>query len=155
MTGKAIENKTNYTTPAWYEKAGVVLSRLLLGGTFLFSGITKAVDPWGTAIKFGEYFQSFGFEFLQILTMPAAVLLAAIEFTVGVNLLLGNSWKKNTWAAFLIMLIMTPLTLYLAIANPVSDCGCFGDALILTNWETFLKNILLLAAAIYLVYSKK
>ena len=155
MTGKAIQNKATYRLPTWYEKLGVVLSRLLLGGTFMFSGITKAVDPWGTAIKFGEYFQSFGFDFLQILTMPAAVLLAAIEFTVGVNLLLGNSWKKTTWAALLIMLFMTPLTLYLAIANPVSDCGCFGDALILTNWETFFKNILLLAAAIYLVYSRK
>ena len=135
----------------WYKKAGIIISRLLLGGTFVFSGFSKAVDPTGSAIKFGEYFHSFGLDVLSFLAMPAAVLLAAAEFTIGANLLFGNSWRKNTIAALLVMLFMTPLTLYLAIANPVSDCGCFGDALHLSNWETFSKNIFLLIAALYLV----
>lgn len=152
MENKKESNKQPIT---WYERLGIVISRLLLGGTFVFSGFSKAVDPTGSAIKFNEYFHSFGFEFLAFLAMPAAVMLAAIEFTIGVNLLFGNSWRKNSIAALAVMLFMTPLTFYLAIANPVSDCGCFGDALHLTNWETFLKNLVLLAAAIYLVKIKR
>ncbi|MGL5317794.1 MAG: BT_3928 family protein [Bacteroidales bacterium] len=146
------ENKKGFG--AWYFKAGTVISRLLLGSTFIFSGFSKAIDPTGSAIKFSEYFHSFGLESLVFLAMPGSVLLAAIEFLIGANLLLGNSWRKNCYAALIIMLFMTPLTLYLAIANPVSDCGCFGDALHLTNWETFFKNVILLSAALYLVRVK-
>lgn len=151
-----MENKSdnNKKSIPWYIRPGVILSRLLLGGTFVFSGFSKAVDPTGSAIKFSEYFLSFGLDTLSFLAMPGAILLAAIEFTIGANLLLGNSWRKNCYAALAIMLFMTPLTLYLAIANPVSDCGCFGDALHLTNWETFFKNLILLASAVFIIKTK-
>ena len=77
----------------------------------------------------------------------AAVILSAIEFSIGVCLFFGIRKKTTTLLAFLLMIFMTPLTLYLALKNPVSDCGCFGDAWVLTNWETFGKNIVLFIAA--------
>ena len=78
-------------------------------------------------------------------------LLAALEFAVGMHLLLGIKRRFTTRLALLIMLVMTPLTLYLALTNPISDCGCFGDALVLTNWQTFGKNVVLLTCAIVLM----
>lgn len=152
-----MENKSEYNkkSTSWLIRSGIILSRLLLGGTFVLSGFSKAVDPTGSAIKFSEYFHSFGLDILSFISMPGAILLAAIEFIIGANVLLGNSWKKNSYAALLVLCFMTPLTLYLAIANPVSDCGCFGDALHLTNWETFFKNLVLLACAILLTKTKK
>ena len=76
------------------------------------------------------------------------IVLSAIEFSVGVFLFLGIRRKVASALALLLMVVMTPLTLYLALANPVSDCGCFGDAWILTNWQTFGKNVVLLVAAV-------
>lgn len=78
----------------------------------------------------------------------AGIVLSAIEFSVGIFLFFGIRKTTATWLALLLMIFMTPLTLYLALANPVSDCGCFGDAWVLTNWQTFWKNIILLIAAI-------
>ena len=80
-----------------------------------------------------------------------SVLLAVLEFAVGMHLLLGIKRRFTTRLALLIMLVMTPLTLYLALTNPISDCGCFGDALVLTNWQTFGKNVVLLTCAIVLM----
>ena len=80
-----------------------------------------------------------------------SVLLAVLEFDVGMHLLLGIKRRFTTRLALLIMLVMTPLTLYLALTNPISDCGCFGDALVLTNWQTFGKNVVLLTCAIVLM----
>ena len=80
-----------------------------------------------------------------------SVLLAVLEFAVGMHLLLGIKRRFTTRLALLIMLVMTPLTLYLALTNPISDCGCFGDALVLTNWQTFGKNVALLTCAIVLM----
>ena len=67
---------------------------------------------------------------------------------MGVSLFLGINRKSSSALALLMMVLMTPLTLYLALADPVSDCGCFGDAWVLTNWQTFGKNVLLLVAAV-------
>lgn len=132
------------------------ISRFILGITFVFSGFTKAVDPYGFAYKIQDYLIAFGLEYFSSLSLAASIALCVIEFTVGVFLLLGMYRKWNTRVALLIMLFMTPLTLYLAIANPVSDCGCFGDALIISNWNTFFKNIVLLAAAIIAtIYNQK
>lgn len=123
--------------------------RALLGAVFVFSGTVKAIDPVGGAIKIGEYLASFGLDKLQPLAVALSFNLSAIEFTLGVCLLLGVYRRYTTFLTLLMMAFMTPLTLYLALFDPVSDCGCFGDAWILTNWETFFKNIVLLAAAIY------
>ena len=122
--------------------------RLLLGVVFIFSGTVKAVDPMGGAIKIGDYLTSFGLDKLQPFTVLISFNLSALEFMLGVCMLLGVYRRYTTFLTLLMMSFMTPLTLYLAIFDPVSDCGCFGDAWVLTNWETFAKNIVLLLAAI-------
>lgn len=131
--------------------AAVIASRIIFGGVFLFSGFVKAIDPVGSAYKFDDYFAAFGLSALDVFSLPLAFTVAAFEFFLGANTLLGSYKKSVPFLDLLFMLFMTPLTLYLAIANPVSDCGCFGDALILSNWETFFKNIVLLALSIFLV----
>ncbi len=123
--------------------------RILLGIVFIFSGFVKAVDPVGFAIKIGEYLASFGLESLSSLSTLAAFNLCAIEFMLGVCLLLGVYRKYACILILVFMAFMTPLTLYLALFNPVHDCGCFGDAVVITNWETFIKNIFLTAAAVW------
>ncbi len=120
--------------------------QILVGLTFLFSGFTKAVDPWGTAIKLGEYFSAFGFGFLRFLDFPVAFLLPALELTLGAGLVAGAARKLVSLATLIFMLFFTVLTFVLALWNPVSDCGCFGEAVKLTNWQTFIKNALLLLA---------
>lgn len=130
--------------------------RLLIGLVFIFSGTVKAVDPMGGAIKIGEYLASFGLDKLQSFSVLISFNLSAAEFTLGVCVLLGVYRRYASFLTLVFMLFMTPLTLYLALYNPVSDCGCFGDALVITNWQTFYKNILLLAAAIIVfIYNQK
>lgn len=123
--------------------------RILIGIVFIFSGTVKAIDPVGGAIKFEDYFMAFGLDVLLPFTLIFSFCLAALEFTLGICMLLGVYRRYISFLVLVFMSVMTPLTLYLAIANPVSDCGCFGDALVITNWETFFKNIVLLAASIF------
>jgi uncharacterized membrane protein YphA (DoxX/SURF4 family) len=130
-------------------------ARILIGLVFIFSGTVKAIDPLGSAYKFHDYFQAFNMGFLNELSLFLSVLLCTTEFIAGFSVLTGLWHKAGTWLAFLLMIIFTPLTLILAITNPVSDCGCFGDAIHLSNWQTFGKNIILLAAAIILIYGLK
>ena len=131
----------------------VNICRFILGATFVFSGFVKAVDPLGTYYKIQDYLAAFGMQQLlpDIVPLLMSVLLAVLEFAVGMHLLLGIKRRFSTRLALLIMLVMTPLTLYLALTNPISDCGCFGDALVLTNWQTFGKNVVLLTCAIVLM----
>ena len=133
-----------------------VAARTLLGLTFIFSGFVKAVDPLGTVYKIEDYLNAFGGFFTNLVPAApeAAVLLILFEFVLGVLLFLGVWNKQCAWLALLMMLVMTPLTLYLAIANPVTDCGCFGDAIHLSNWATFWKNVVLLVLAIALLLTK-
>lgn len=131
------------------------ISRYLLAITFIFSGFVKGVDPFGLAYKFGDYFMAFGFDFLMPFALPLSFVLCAAELVIGLLLLFNIRMHLASWGAMLFMAVFTPLTLVLAIYNPVSDCGCFGDAIILTNWETFFKNVPLLAASIFLVYQRK
>ena len=128
----------------------VNICRFILGATFVFSGFVKAVDPLGTSYKIQDYLTAFGLSQLVPDMVPVAlsVALAVLEFGVGVHLVLGIKRRATTRLALLIMIVMTPLTLYLALTNPISDCGCFGDALVLTNWQTFGKNVVLLICAI-------
>ena len=121
-----------------------VISKYIVGLVFTFSGFVKCVDPLGTAHKFHDYFvDAFGLESLLWLTLPAAVFMCALELSIGLMLIFNIKIPWASWLALLFMAAFTPLTLYLAIANPVSDCGCFGDALIMTNWQTFFKNIVI------------
>lgn len=131
------------------------LSRIIVGITFLFSGFVKAVDPVGSTIKFTDYFNAFHLEGFIFWVMPMAFILAALEFLTGLHLILGLRIKSFSIIATIFMAFFTPLTLGLAIFNPVTDCGCFGDALKLTNWQTFGKNIIVLIPTLYLFFHRK
>ena len=132
-------------------------ARTLLALTFLFSGFVKAVDPLGTVYKIEDYLKAFGGFFTDLMPLAgtAAVCLIAVEFILGVCMLLNVRTQVTSWIALLFYLVMTPLTLWIALTNPVSDCGCFGDAIVLTNWQTFWKNIILLALVIVLLVCRK
>lgn len=127
------------------------MMRLLLGVTFCFSGFVKGIDPWGTLYKFNEYLAATNLNIWPNLVLVAVFALCALEFTTGVFLLLG-CWRRTTSiSAYILMCIMLPLSLWIAIKNPVADCGCFGDALQISNWATFWKNVLLFAASTWLL----
>lgn len=123
--------------------------RMTLAATFIFSGFVKANDPLGTVYKLEDYFTAWGIGHMpQTLTLAMALVQAIVEWGLGVYLLLGMRRRLITIVTLIFMAIMTLFTVYIAIYNPVSDCGCFGDAIILTNTQTLLKNILLLACAV-------
>jgi uncharacterized membrane protein YphA (DoxX/SURF4 family) len=137
-------------------KITAIISRFLLGIVFIFSGFVKAVDPLGSTYKFIDYFTAFGMPFLEHLALPLAILLSAAEFVIGISLIIGLRMKLSAIAAGAFMAFFTVLTFFLAIFNPVSDCGCFGDAIILTNWQTFFKNLFfLLPTVIIFLYRNK
>ncbi|MCH5219948.1 MAG: DoxX family protein [Muribaculaceae bacterium] len=128
--------------------------RLILGVVFIFSGFVKAVDPWGGLYKITDYFQAWGTTISHEMALTLACALASFEFILGVMTLLGCYRKATRWLVLLFMSFMTVLTLYIWIADPVSDCGCFGDAFILSNSATFWKNIVLLAlSGVYFRYN--
>ena len=126
------------------------LCRLLLSVTFVFSGVVKLIDPRGTQYKIEDYAVAMGaYEWLPAdVPLAIAFVLAMFEFYLGFNLFFGIRRRTTTRLALCLMLLMTPVTLWLALTNAVGDCGCFGDALRLTNWQTFGKNALLLVAAV-------
>lgn len=134
------------------------IARTLLALIFLFSGFVKAVDPLGTVYKIQDYLhEGFGgvFQWAIPAAGVAAVCLITLEWLLGISMLLNVRTQWTSWITLLFYCIMTPLTLYIAIANPVSDCGCFGDALVITNWQTFWKNIILLLLSICFVICRK
>lgn len=148
MTIKAIINAVK--GEKWCQLL-TTLMRLTVGGVFIFSGFTKGVDPWGTCYKITDYLNALGLEQWVGTALFIAVAIAAIEFMLGVALAVGAYRRSAPWLSLLVMLVMTPLTLWLAVTNAVPDCGCFGDALHLSNWATFGKNVLLLLGIIYLL----
>lgn len=127
-----------------------IISRLIIGVLFIFSGTVKAIDPLGSAYKFHDYFMALNLGFLDSLSLPLGILLCMAEFIAGFSVLTGIRHKEGIWLSLLLMSVFTPLTLYLAISNPVTDCGCFGEAIHLTNWQTFAKNVFLIIPAIIL-----
>ena len=132
-----------------------ILMRLVVGGVFVFSGFTKAVDPWGTCYKITDYLNAMGMEQWSGTALFLAVALAAIEFVVGMVIVVGAYRRSSLVVALFLMAVMTPVTLWLAVSNAVPDCGCFGDALHLSNWATFAKNVLLILGLIYLLMFNK
>ena len=132
----------------------VNIARLVVALAFILSGFVKAVDPLGTQYKIADYLEALhlGAYVPDGLTLILSVLLSATEFWLGICLLFAIRRRVVTRVILVWLMIMTPLTLWLALANPISDCGCFGDAIVLTNWQTFWKNIILLACAILLAY---
>jgi hypothetical protein len=131
------------------------ISGILIGIVFIFSGTVKAIDPLGTVYKLQDYFQAFNISFLKDIALLLAILLCTTEFIAGFSVLFNIRQKSGIWIVMIMMMIFTPLTFILALSNPVSDCGCFGDAIHLTNWQTFGKNIILLVPAVFLFITRK
>ena len=140
-----------------YRKIITEIARIILGVTFLFSAMTKAIDPVGGVLIMEDYFGAFGMKALNPIALFASINLSALEFLLGLCILTAVYRKLTTFCMLVFMVFMTVLTLYLAIFNPVHDCGCFGQAIILTNTQTFLKNALVLlpAAIVTFNYHKK
>jgi triosephosphate isomerase len=132
------------------KKAVVNIARLVLAVTLILSGFVKAVDPLGTQYKIQDYLTAMGLGGLvpDLLTLSASVLLSGIEFILGICLLFAIRRRLVSKIVLVMMVLMTMLTLWLAIADPIHDCGCFGDALVLSNWQTFWKNVVLLALSV-------
>ncbi|MDR1516986.1 MAG: DoxX family protein [Dysgonamonadaceae bacterium] len=136
-------------------KIGVEISRIIVGAVFVFSGFVKMVDPLGFTYKSQDYLIEWGLQLFFPLALPVALALSMAEFLLGVFILLGIYRRWATLLVFVLMLFMTPFTLWIAIENPVKDCGCFGDALIISNWETFYKNIVLVVLSALLCFKWK
>ena len=131
----------------------VQISRILVGVLFIFSGFVKLVDPIGSQYKFQEYFSEsvLNMEFLIPYALPFAILLIIAEILLGVMILIGYKPKITVWSLFLLTLVFLFLTWYSAYYNKVTDCGCFGDAVKLSTWGTFYKNVILIALIIILM----
>ena len=132
------------------------LCRIIVGIVFIYSGFVKGIDPLGSDYKFTDYFNAFGMGWMNATTLFFSFALSLAEFLIGTALLFNLWVSRMAWGSLLFMAFFTPLTLVLALTNPVSDCGCFGDVMILKNWQTFWKNIILFLLAIMIfVYRKE
>ncbi|MCK4630792.1 MAG: DoxX family protein, partial [Bacteroidales bacterium] len=133
----------------------IIFFRIVIGAIFVFSGFIKGIDLQGSAIKFDDYFVAFGMDFLIPASLPLATFMVSTEFIIGISLLFGYRTYWGAWGVLIFMAAFTPLTLGLALFNPVSDCGCFGDAIVLTNWQTFWKNVVLMIMVLLIFYHRK
>ncbi len=131
----------------------IQLFRIIVGALFIFSGFVKLVDPIGSQYKFQEYFSEsvLNMEFLIPYALPFAIILIVAEILLGVMILIGYKPKATVWSLLIITIIFLFLTWYSAYYNKVTDCGCFGDAIKLTPWETFYKNVILIALIVILL----
>jgi uncharacterized membrane protein YphA (DoxX/SURF4 family) len=133
----------------------VQISRILVGLLFIISGLIKSNDTVGFAYKLEEYYTVFGVDFLVSTAVLQAMIICIVEVMLGVMLLLGNRVKLTVYLLLAMILFFTFLTFYSAYFNKVTDCGCFGDALKLTPWQSFTKDIVLLVLILLLVIGKK
>ncbi|MCK9613637.1 MAG: DoxX family protein [Bacteroidales bacterium] len=137
------------------QRFSILLARIILGLVFIFSGFVKAVDLLGSMYKFNDYFLAFGMEWLMPASLFLGFLLFCSEFLIGFCFLFNIKIRFFSWIMLLYMVFFTILTIVLAIFNPVSDCGCFGDAIIMTNWETFFKNVVLMIFVLVVFAGRK
>jgi uncharacterized membrane protein YphA (DoxX/SURF4 family) len=121
---------------------------VLLGLTFIFSGFTKIVDPWGVALQISEYFSVWGLGTLGDVRFALAIAVCAAELVLGLMLVAGIKTRLTSIAAVVIMVCFLVLTFLSATVRPVADCGCFGEAIHLSPWASFGKNVLLAALAV-------
>lgn len=140
---------TSYFTPSQEKKNSpdilLWVCRLFVGLLFIFSGLIKANDPMGFGYKLQEYFHVFHTDFLNDYSTYIAIAVCALEIIFGVLLILGIAGRKIAWGLLLLILFFTFLTFYSAFFEVVTSCGCFGDAIPLTPWESFIKDLILLA----------
>ncbi len=133
-------------------------SRFFVGGLFIFSGLIKLNDPIGTAIKLEEYFEVFAADFGSIFkvfipfALELGMMLIVLEVVLGVALLINYKMKQTTWVLLVLIVFFTFLTGYSAILNKVTDCGCFGDAIKLTPWQSFYKDLILIVFILHLFW---
>ena len=136
-------------------KSTLVVCRLLVGGLFIFSSFTKGVDPLGTKYKMLDYFSAYNIEWLNGFAMVLAVLMILAEFLIGICLFTNVCPKIATIGGALFMLMFTTVTLFDALYDMVPDCGCFGTAVKMSNWQTFYKNLVIDAVLLPLVLNIK
>ena len=129
--------------------------RVFVGLLFIFSGLIKANDPIGFGLKLEEYFLVFKTTFLDPYSAWIAIFLCGLEIILGALLLLGNKARSVAWGLLLLIVFFTFLTFYSAFFEVVSSCGCFGDAIPLTPWQSFIKDLVLLALIIYIFRYRK
>lgn len=129
--------------------------RIVIGIVFVFSGFVKVVDPLGVQYKFVDYFLAMGLDFLQPMALTFGLLLSIAELMIGISLLFNLKPKLGAWGTLLFMGVFLPLTLWIAIANPVHDCGCFGDALVISNWATLWKNVVIMFMTIIVFLQRR
>lgn len=137
-----------------------ILSKWIVGALFIFSGLIKLNDPIGTSIKLEEYFEVFSmdiwsfFHVFSVISLPLALFLCVLEVVLGISLLMNYRFRLTVWLLLWTIVFFTFLTFYSAYFNKVTDCGCFGDALKLTPWQSFSKDIFLLCL-IVILFSKR
>ena len=129
--------------------------RLVVGLVFIFSGFVKLLSPVGTSLIIREYLMAFHQSFLLPAAMVIGIALSMTEFLTGVALLLRLRYRIAAWVALILVALFTPLTLYLALFNPIEDCGCFGELVHLNNWQTFFKNLILLPCVLVIFFCRK
>ncbi len=152
-----MSNTSYYTAlPDKKQKPGIILwiSRIFVGLLFIFSGLIKANDPMGFGYKLQEYFHVFHLDMLNDFSTWIAVIICAFEIILGALLLLGIAGRKVTWGLLLLIIFFTFLTFYSAFFEVVTSCGCFGDAIPLTPWQSFIKDLILLAFII-VIFNKR
>lgn len=130
----------------------VVALRWVVGAVFIFSGFVKGIDLWGVIYKVTDYINAFGWDWALPYVDVVAVMMPLAEFTIGFLLFIGSFRRVAVWLALAIMAFMLPLTAYVAIYDPVADCGCFGDALVISNTATFWKNVVITLALCFLLW---
>lgn len=133
----------------------VLIFRVVVGLIFIFSAFVKGVDPYGTAYRVEDYLEAYGWYFMVEYALYLALLLIVVEFLLGISMLFRLRFKLGALGVLLIMMIFTTITYFDASLNLVPDCGCFGDAVKLSNWETFYKNIVLIFMAIIIFVKRK
>src|SRR4051812_28705040 len=136
-------------------------SRFFVGGLFIFSGLIKLNDPIGTEIKMEEYFEVFATDFgsfFQVFipyALEIGMILIVLEVVLGVAVLLNYKMNITTKILLALMIFFTFLTFYSAKYNKVTDCGCFGDAIKLTPWQSFYKDVILMFFVVHLFWYRK
>ena len=138
-----------------YNDAALTVCRLLVGALFIFSSFTKGVDPLGTKYKMLDYLSVYGMTWLNDAAMVLAILMILAEFIVGICLFINVLPRLAVLGASLLMLFFTTTTLFDAMYDLVPDCGCFGTAIKMSNWQTFYKNLVIDAVLIPLILNNK
>jgi uncharacterized membrane protein YphA (DoxX/SURF4 family) len=146
-----MKKKSNNKQTAWW----IWVARILVGLLFIFSGLIKANDPLGFSYKLEEYFEVFHITFLNDFALSIAILLCALEMILGFALLIGVRAISVTWGLLLLIVFFAFLTFYSAYFKVVQTCGCFGDAIPLTPWQSFSKDLVLLLLILVLFFNRK